>query len=156
MQSRMIKAGLILVALIFMSWQVQIAIAQDQQPAPRDKVKGQDMQSPRHRGEQPPESGSDLAGLYAELRDLGKQYKEARSEDAKQHIQQRAEELMSQVFDAKVQKEQHRIDGEERRLNTEKELLHEKQMHKQDLVHQGVQRFFETGEPPEWATSREE
>jgi len=156
MKSRMIKTGLILVALVFMGWQIQFAAAQDQEPSPQSKVKGQDVQSPRHHEEPPPESGPDLAGLYAELRDLGKQYKEARSEDAKQRIQQRADELMSQVFDAKVQKEQRRIEALERRLNTEKELLHEKQVHKQDLVHQGVLRFFETGEPPEWATSREE
>jgi len=156
MKSRMIKTGLILVAALFMAGQYQLALAQDQPPSPRDKAKEQDVHSPRHHDQQPPESGSDLAGLYAELRDLGKQYKEARSEDAKQRIQQRADELMSQVFDAKVQKEQRRIEALERRLNTEKELLHERQLHKQDLVHQGVQRFFETGEPPEWATSREE
>ena len=156
MNSRMIKTGLILVALIFMSWQIQLAVAQDQQPAPRDKVKGQDVHSPRHHDQQNPEGRPDLAGLYGELRDLGRQYKEAQSADAKQRIQQRAEELMGQIFDAKVQKEQRRIEAEERRLNTEKELLHEKQVHKLDLVHQGVQRFFETGEPPEWATSRED
>ena len=147
--------GLYLVALVFLAWQVQLASAQDQPPPQRDKVKGQDMQSPRHHEPPPPESSPDLAGAYAELRQLGREYKAAQAEDAKQHIRVRAEELMSQIFEAKVQKEQRRIEAEERRLNNEKEMLRERQQHKMDLVHQGVQRFFDTGEPPEWATSRE-
>jgi len=155
MRSSAIKATLSLASLALLGWLVGAAVAQEPAPTPRAKAKGQQadtMQNP----DDPQGGGPDLAGLYAELRSLAQQFREARQQGNKEHIQVRAEEIMGKIFDAKVQSDMRRIEITERRLNTEKELLHEKQLHKQDLVHQGVQRFFETGEPPEWATSREE
>jgi hypothetical protein len=148
MKSRITMVALAMAVLIFLAWQAQTTWGEDPPPPKGQKP---EIINQGYGGEAPA-GGPDLAGAYAELRQLAQSYKEARSEEAKQRIRVRAEDLMSQVFDAKVQREQRRIEAEERRLNTEKELLHEKQMHKQDLVHQGVMRFFETGEPPEWAT----
>jgi len=151
MKSRVTLLALFLAALMLMAWQFGTAVAQDQPTAPPAKGKKPELNNAQNVGERP-EGGPDLAGLYAELRELAKNYKEARSEDAKQRIVARAEELMGQILDAKVQKDQKRIEAEERHLNAKKEALKEKQLHKQDLVHQGVQRFFETGELPEWIT----
>ncbi len=97
------------------------------------------------------QQGINKAAIYDQLKQLGKDYREARSQDAKQRILIRANDLMSQLFDAKVQREQRRIDALQRRLNEEQNRLHEMQLHKQDLVHQGVQRALETGELPDWA-----
>lgn len=92
-----------------------------------------------------------FGAIYAELRQLMEQYRRAREKDAKQRIMVRAEELMGQLFDAKVQAEQRRIERMEERLNKEKHRLQEMQSHKRDLVHQGVQKAFKTGEMPDWA-----
>jgi hypothetical protein len=97
------------------------------------------------------QQGINKAAIYDQLKQLGKEYREARSQDAKQRIVNRANDLMSQLFDAKVQREQRRIDALQRRLNEEQNRLHEMQTHKQDLVHQGVQRALDTGELPDWA-----
>ncbi|RJP79354.1 MAG: hypothetical protein C4524_05260 [Candidatus Zixiibacteriota bacterium] len=97
------------------------------------------------------DGGPDLAAIYEQLRQMGKDYKNARSRDEKQGIANRAEELMGQLFDAKVQHEQRRLETMERRLRDEQDRLRQMQMHKRDLVHQGVQRALENGELPEWA-----
>jgi len=154
MNAKTIKGILILIALAFMGWQIGIAQAQDQQPSPQGKARGQDTFSPQ-KPEQKPESGSELAGIYGELRELSNQYDKARSEESKQAILVRAENLMGQIFDAKLNREQVSIEAEEKRLNMRKELLHRRQSQRREWVHRGVQQFFETGEPPEWETIQE-
>ena len=100
------------------------------------------------------DGGYNLKAAYAELKDLGKKYRKARSRDAKQRIVTRAEEVMGQLFNAKVQHEQRRIRALEKRLNQEKERLREMQTHKIDLVHKGVQKALNKGEMPEWAPEK--
>lgn len=98
--------------------------------------------------------GYNLQSAYAELKDLGKKYRKARERDARQRILTRAEELLEQIFDAKVQKEEQRIQALEKRLNQEKERLHDMQLHKMDLIHNGVQKALDQGELPDWASEK--
>lgn len=154
MNAKTIKGVLILIALIFMGWQIGIAQAQDQQPSPQGKARGQDTYSPQ-KPEQAPESGPELAGIYGQLRELANRYNEARTEEAKRSILVRAESLMGQIFDAKVNREQASIDAEEKQLNHRKQVLHRKLSQRRDWVHHGVQQYFETGEVPELEMSQE-
>ena len=154
MNAKTIKGVLILIALVFMGWQTGIAQAQDQQPSPQGQARGQDTYGPQ-KPEQAPESGSELAGIYGQLRELANQYKEARTEETKRSILVRAESLMGQIFDAKVNREQVSIDAEEKRLNRHKQVLHRKQSQRREWMHHGVQLFFETGEVPELEISQE-
>ena len=100
--------------------------------------------------------GSDynLQGAYEEMKRLAKQYREAREQDAKQRIRTRAGEIMGQIFDAKVQHEQKRLQMMEKRIRAEKERLNEMQSHKHDLINQGVEKALSSGEMPDWATDR--
>jgi hypothetical protein len=100
--------------------------------------------------------GMNLNAIYTELKDLVKKYKKAKSRDSKERIHARAQELMGQLFDAKVQLERRRIQKAEERLTKEKQRLAEMQNHKQDLVHKGVQRALKQGEMPEWAPKKNE
>lgn len=129
------------------------AQAGDPVPATTAEVKSavQDPDPEVAAADQEGQQGINKAAIYDQLKQLMKNYREARSEDAKQRILNRASELMSQLFDAKVQREQRRLDALQRRLNEEQNRLHEMQLHKEDLVHQGVQRALETGELPDWA-----
>jgi hypothetical protein len=96
----------------------------------------------------------DLMNMYNELKKLAKNYREARTPDAKSAISDRANNIMALLFDAKVQREEKRIDSLERRLNAERDRLKEMQLHKRDLVHKGVTKALDSGgqEMPEWAT----
>ena len=100
--------------------------------------------------------GMNLNAVYSELKELVKKYKKANSHDSKERIHARAQELMGQLFDAKVQLERRRIQVAEEKLAKEKQRLAEMQNHKQDLVHKGVQRALQQGELPEWAPKKNE
>lgn len=95
--------------------------------------------------------GFDVNAIYDELRSLAKDYHQAREEDAKARVVNRMHDLMGQLFDAKVQKERHRVEVGEKRLNDEKRKLAQMQDHKTDLVKSGVQTVLD-GQLPEWAT----
>lgn len=100
--------------------------------------------------------GMNLNAVYTELKELVKKYKKADSRDSKERIHARTQELMGQLFDAKVQLERRQIQAAEERLAKEKQKLAEMQSHKQDLVHKGVQRALQQGELPEWAPKKNE
>jgi hypothetical protein len=100
--------------------------------------------------------GMNLNAIYSELKELVKKYKKADSHDSKERIHTRAQELMGQLFDAKVQLERRRVQAAEEKLAKEKQRLAEMQSHKQDLVHNGVQRALQQGELPEWAPKKNE
>jgi len=97
------------------------------------------------------EQGYNLGSIYDELKQLAKDYKRAKSRDAKERIHARTQDLMGQLFDAKVQSEQRRITAAEERLRQEKEKLKEMQSHKVDMVHTASTRALENGEIPQWA-----
>jgi hypothetical protein len=86
------------------------------------------------------------------LKQLAKDYRNANSPDLKPGIASRAEELMGQLFDAKVQFEQDRISALEQRLSDERRKLKDMQNHKRDLVHTGTRKALESGTLPDWAT----
>ena len=100
--------------------------------------------------------GMNLGAVYTELKDLVKKYRKADSREAKERIHARTQELMGQLFDAKVQLERRRIEIAEERLAREKRKVAEMQSHKQDLVHKGARRVLDQGELPEWAPKRDE
>lgn len=99
--------------------------------------------------------GINLSAAYAELRDLVKKYRKAKERVEKERIVTRAEELMGQLFDAKVQSEKRRVEALERKLAEDKRRLKDMQSHKRDLVKTATQRALENGEMPEWAPQRE-
>lgn len=101
------------------------------------------------------EGGVNISAAYAELKDLARQYRESRTREAKERVANRAEDVMGQLFDAKVQVEARRIEAMEKRLDAEKQRLKDMQSHKVDLVKKAVSRALENGEMPEWAPSRE-
>jgi hypothetical protein len=92
-----------------------------------------------------------LSAAYEELKNLAKQYKKAKERGEQERIHMNAEEIMEQIFDAKVQHEQRRLQQMERRIRAEKERLNEMQAHKHDLINQGVKKALEDGEMPDWA-----
>ncbi len=91
-----------------------------------------------------------FAAIYSELKDIMKKYKEAKSRNAKERLHNRTQELMGQLFDAKVQTERRRIQAAEEKLAKQKHRLAEMQSHKQDLLHKGVQKALNEGKMPEW------
>lgn len=91
------------------------------------------------------------AAIYAELKELVKKYRKSREREAKERIAVRVEELMEQLFNAKVQRERHLVAELEQRLEKAKQRLSQLQDHKGDLVHKGVQKILESGEMPDWA-----
>ncbi len=95
--------------------------------------------------------GPDLTAIYNELKKIAKEYRQARSQEDKSNYEARAEDLMGQIFDARVQGEQRRIQAMEQRLGEEKQRLNDMQRRKQDLVHEGVIKALDTGEMPDWA-----
>lgn len=95
-----------------------------------------------------------LSAAYEELKDLAKQYRKAKKRGAQERIHVRAEEIMSQIFEAKVQHERKRLQVMEERLRAEKERLNQMQAHKRDLVNKGVEKALSSGEMPDWATDR--
>ena len=96
----------------------------------------------------------EIAGFYHQLRQLAKDYIAAKTADEKTGITNRADKLMAQLFDFKVQREEKRIAQLQRRLNQSRDRLKDMQLHKLDLVHKAVQKTLSSGgqEMPEWAT----
>jgi hypothetical protein len=97
------------------------------------------------------EGGSpNLAGIYSDLKRLAKDYRKAHP-DMKAGIAEKAEDLMGQLFDAKVQEQESRISALERRLQEERERLNSMQAHKRDLVHTATLKALDGRDLPEWA-----
>lgn len=95
-----------------------------------------------------------LSAAYEELRELARQYRRTREREAKERVRVRAEEIMDQIFNAKVQHERKRLQVMEERLRAEKERLNQMQAHKRDMVNKAVEKALSTGEMPDWATDK--
>ncbi len=151
MKTKVMMLSMMILALaILISLQLRPAAADDPTPAVIQAIENGQMETLLAEATQ--EGGYDLNAIYEELKQLGKQYKRADSRDAKGRIVTRAEELMGQLFDAKLQKEKQRIEVMQRRLDDERHKVAGMEEHKWDLVKEGTQKAL-NGEPlPEWAT----
>ncbi|MCX6641093.1 MAG: hypothetical protein NTW14_11545 [bacterium] len=88
--------------------------------------------------------------IYGELKRLMKEYRRANEAGAKARIETRMDDLVGQLLDAKVVSQQQHISDLEAKLTAAQDHLHQMQLHKQDLIHEGVQRALQQGQLPDF------
>ncbi len=93
---------------------------------------------------------TEAAAIGEELKEIQIQYHETRAIKAKERLHVRSQELVTQLFEAKVRRKVQRIKAIEARLAEEKKSLSELHSRKQKMIQNGTEQALQTGEMPEW------